>query len=163
MKPAERVAALTAIRAGIDAAITEAKAEALALAESVGVDRFVTPWGRVTVAKTAPKVELDPAPFLSWVREHYPSEVETVVRVRPAFAKAFTERCVIVAGEVVDRETGEVVPFASITAEGDPYITYPASAEQRDLKATATAWVMGRADELAAGVAAIESSEEPAA
>lgn len=59
--------------------------------------------------------------FLDYMQEHYPTEVETVVQVRPAFLKTFLEKDLDVqAGEVFDTNTGEPVPGVKHVPAGDP-------------------------------------------
>lgn len=60
--------------------------------------------------------------FLDYMQETYPTEVETIVQVRPNFLKTFLEKQLIVtdAGEVFDTESGEVVPGVKHIPPADP-------------------------------------------
>jgi len=158
VKAADTYAALSALKAGIDAAIKDAGAEALAFSNENGVKSLLTPFGAVTIAAKEPSIAFDDAALLAWVQENHPTEVETIVRVRPSFEKVLRDRFVIVKGDtVVDTQTGEVVEFATVTAGGDPYITFPSSKEQKAAKAEAVEWVRGRTDELSGAMKELTS------
>jgi len=61
----------------------------------------------------------DDAAFVSWVAVRYPTEVETVTVVRPAW-RAYLLTQAVVNGEVACLpDTGEVVPGLSVRAGGD--------------------------------------------
>jgi len=140
-----RVAALTALRDAIDAEIKADKLEAIAFAGEFGVKSFATPLGAVNVVVKDPAIGWETDGLLAWVEEHYPSEVEMTRRVRPAFQAALTARFVIVAGDVIDTETGETIDFAYATSASEPYVSWPSSAKQKDAKATARLVVQDRA------------------
>jgi len=140
-----RVAALIAIRDAIDKEIAAEKTETLAFADEFGVKSFDTPLGPVTVAHKDPSIGWDQAGLLAWVKTNHPGEVEQTERVRPAFQAVLASRFVVVAGGVVDSVTGEQVDFAFVTAQGDPYVVWPASKGQRAAKATALRVVQDRA------------------
>jgi len=140
-----RVAALTALRDAIDAEIKADKLEAIAFAGEFGVKSFATPLGAVNVVVKDPAIGWETDGLLAWVEEHYPSEVEMTRRVRPAFQSVLTARFVIVAGDVIDTETGETIDFAYATSAGEPYVSWPSSAKQKDAKATARLVVQDRA------------------
>jgi hypothetical protein len=58
--------------------------------------------------------------LVEWCRQRHPSELETLVQVRPAFQLALMHR-VQPAGEVVvDPATGEIVPGLAVRAGGAP-------------------------------------------
>lgn len=155
---AETYAALSALKAGIDAAIKEAGADALTFGNENGVKSFLTPFGAVTIVPKDPTIAFDEAALLAWVEANHPTEVETVKQVRPSFEKVLRDRFVIVKGEtVLDPVTGEVVEFATVVAPGDPHISFPASKEQRAAKAEAVAWVKGRTDELSGAMRELTS------
>jgi hypothetical protein len=64
-------------------------------------------------------VVADPGPLLKWCQERYPSEVETLAQVRPAFLAALLQRSRGDAGgPVVDMATGELVPGLAVRAGG---------------------------------------------
>lgn len=59
------------------------------------------------------------AAFTAWVAKRYPTEVETVQRVRSAWLTGFLAKAPGAAGVVSDPETGEVVPGLGIRRGGD--------------------------------------------
>lgn len=131
---AETYAALTALRAGLDAEIAKAKADAMAEAAALRKASWTTPYGVVNMTRADEKIEILPDRFLAFAQEHYPDEIVTTYSVRSSFVEAWSRDLVIVKGEVVYKGTGEVVDFARVKPEGDPVISYPASKEQRDAK-----------------------------
>lgn len=132
---AEEYAALTALRAGLDDRIADAKARALA-ALPPGMTRgsWATAYGPVNVTTPSESIVVDEAGLLAMVEAHFPDDVVVTRSVRPSFAAAFAASLVVVAGEVVHRDTGEVVDFAKVRAGGRPTLSYPASTAQRDAK-----------------------------
>lgn len=78
--------------------------------------------GTVTLGENKDTVDIfDEAAFLSYVREHYPSEIESVPQVRrvfrDAFKKALTSKSSVEAGGV-DFTTGEVFDVAKARDNG---------------------------------------------
>ena len=63
-----------------------------------------------------------PPLFTAWVAEHYPTEVETVTQVRPAFAGVLLSRAALDEGEVVEaREDGNrPLPGVRFVPGGEP-------------------------------------------
>lgn len=151
---AERYAALTALKAGLDDQIARARSEALEEVRHLRKASFTTPYGQVNVSRAEPRVRVDPDLFMTFVAEHYPDEiVETTTRtVRSSFARAFEAELTAVAGEVVHKGTGDLVEFATVSPEGDPVISYPASTAQRDAKAYARMLFEDRALSLVTGL-----------
>lgn len=134
---AERYAALTALKAGLDDQIAAAKAEAITEAATLRSASWNTPYGRVNMTRSEESVEIHADRFLAMCQEHYPDEIVVTYSVRSSFVDAFRKELAIIAGEVVHKGTGEVVDFARVKPEGAPTISYPASTEQRDAKAYA--------------------------
>jgi hypothetical protein len=160
---AEEVAALTALKAGLDDQIAAAKRRMIDAAAGMTKATVATPYGRVLVTRSEEHVEYIPDRFLEWVKEHHPTEVITTESVNPAFARAMLENLTIVRGEVVDKRSGEFVAYAYLTDQGDPYVAYPASREQRDAKEYARMLFQDRALALTKAlheVAALPSTEE---
>jgi hypothetical protein len=157
-----RVAALIALRDAIDLEIKADKLEAIAFAVEFGIrGGWSTPLGPVNVVTKDAAIGLDSAKLLTWVTKHHPDEVETIRRVRPAFQSVLAARCVIVQGDIVDTETGETIDFAYVTPAGEPYVSWPSSAKQRDAKATARRVVQERALGWAKSILpAIEAKEQ---
>lgn len=132
---AEEYAALTALKAGLDDVIADAKSRALA-ALPPGMTRasWATAYGPVNVTTSAEGVSVDPAGLLAMVEAHYPDEVIVTRSVRPSFAAAFTASLRVIAGQVIHADTGEVVDFAKVKPAGRPTLSYPSSLAQRDAK-----------------------------
>lgn len=153
MNPAEYLAALKALETGLRDQIEQAERAVLTAAQDVGAERFSTPYGPVTVARRAGGIEvIDDAAFLDWCEANLPDAVETVRKVRPQTAKAALARLTVMRGLVFDTETGEEVAWAAPTPPGDPYVSWPSSATQRETKIMARLLFEDRALGLAAGL-----------
>lgn len=165
MKPAERVALLTALVEGAKAALDAAKIEALTVADVVGVKSFNTPYGAVTIGQkqAAPAVK-SPTELLEYVKHTFPTEVEVTTRVRPAFVSALLDRVEWDAEtqQFIDPTTGEAIPGLDWSAAGDPYVTWPAGDAQRATKEEAREWFRQQTDSLLGGVAALSAAREGA-
>lgn len=156
MRPAERLAALSAIKAGLEEAIAETKAEVLEEAATVGVRSFSTPYGPINVAGGDRKVIItDEAALLAHVKATRPDEVETVEAVRPAYITHLLSGLTIVAGHVIDAETAEVVEWAGLSAPGARYTTWPKSKEQAAAKGAASEAVRSGIGSVIANVAGL--------
>jgi len=69
-----------------------------------------TPVATVTLIEPKPATVVgDEAAFVTWVADHYPSEIETQVRVRPSWQQKFFSELDPSDGPVVDPRTGETV------------------------------------------------------
>lgn len=158
MTAAARYAALTALSAGLADQIAKAKADALAEVAHLRKASFPTPFGQVNMTRAEPKITLDPAAFLALVEEHYPDEVITTRTVRSSFSAAFLAELVAVGAQVVHRGTGEVVECARLTPEGDPVLSWPASAAQRDAKDLARMLFDERAEQLVSGLVEVTAA-----
>lgn len=159
--PAQKVAALTAIRAGIDDQIRQAKTEALKTAAQIGVKSFDTAIGEVKIVKSHEAVVIDEEKLLPELKAAFPEQVETVECVRPAYLKYLMgEQLVIVAGEVIDKGTGEAVDWATVRPAGDDYISYPSTRESRTAKDYAKAWAAAEMDAISARFLELESNDE---
>lgn len=153
MNPAELLAALKALRAGLDDRIKVAEAAVLDVAERDGAERFTTPYGPITVSRKKGGISItDREAFIAWVDGNIPDAFETIVQVRPATEKAIVQRLTVMRGEVYDSVTGEAVEWAEPTPDGDPYTAWPASAQQREAKDMARLLFEDRAGALAAGL-----------
>lgn len=104
--------------------MADAGAERVRVVDDAGIDL-----GTVSTAasRTSTKV-LNEQAFTRWVKEHYPTEVELVVR--PAFRKRLLDAAAS-AGDPVDLSTGEVIPGVEITA-GRPYLVLRPTDAARD-------------------------------
>lgn len=158
MRAADKVALLTALKDATEAELAKARAEALALANEVGVKSFDTPFGNITVARSASKPYVkDPAMLLAYVQHNHPTEVVTVPTVRPSFITALLNRVEwsTELQEFVDTATGEAVPGIDLSEEGDPKITWPAGDAQRSTKQEAKAWFSAQSEQILDGIRSI--------
>lgn len=160
MNPAELLAALKAMKAGLDDQIREAEDAVLALAESTGAERLATPYGPITIARKAAGISVvDRAAFTAWCEANLPDAIETIVQVRPQTEKAALARLTVMRGAVYDTVTGEEVGWAAPTPPGDPYTAWPASTAQRDAKDMARLLFADRAELLASGLRELTGGE----
>lgn len=158
LTPADNLAFLLALQAGLNDQIARAKRRVLDEAAQTRTRSYDTPVGQVNITrKDAPIEVTDEAALLAWVKEHRPDEVETVERVRPAYMKHLREdRWTVVKGQVIDTQTGEVVEFAALGDPGEPFVAWPASKQQRAAKQEARDLFEQRAALLAPLFAEIE-------
>ena len=160
MNPAEYLAALKALEHGLREQIDLAERAVLDTAAAVGGERFTTPYGPVVVArKDGGVVVTDEHAFTAWCEANLPDAIETIRRVRPQTAKAALARLVVMKGQVFDNQTGEEVPWAAVTDPGKPYVSWPASAAQRETKIMARLLFEDRALGLAAGLRELTGGE----
>lgn len=61
-----------------------------------------------------------PQAFVDWCMTRYPSEVETIAQVRPAFQAALFARLHLEGDSAVDTATGEEVPGLAVRPGGIP-------------------------------------------
>lgn len=80
--------------------------------------------------------------FTSWVRDNFPTEIETVTRVRPAYQSRVLDE-VTAQGGRIDAATGEIsdVPGVDIAADGTAFITHNKARGAAEL--VAQAWRAG--------------------
>lgn len=142
LRPAERLAALSAIKAGLDQLIAEAKADTLEAADLAGARSFETPFGQVNVShREASVVITDEAAFLAHVKATRPDEVVTTETVRPSYVKSVLSGLAYISahGVVIDTTAGDIVEWAGLSEEGEPFTVWPKSARQVAAKDAATA------------------------
>lgn len=65
-------------------------------------------------------VVTDETALLEWVKRQYPTEVETLTRVRRGFLSVVDSKVVVDDGQAVDPQTGEIVPGMSVREGGIP-------------------------------------------
>ena len=117
----------------LDAMAARAKAEAGKLRADLAADaraefeeQGTAPTWRIkdvaavssSVSNAAVYVDDEPA-FTAWVAKRYPTEIETITRVRPAWQGAFLNGVPGAHGIVTDLDTGECVPGLAIRAGGE--------------------------------------------
>jgi hypothetical protein len=149
---AEKWAALKALADAIYTAAKAAEPDVLDIADGVGVKTFETPFGQVTIVRPGESIVVDERALLGMVD---PTELEQ--RVAPWKVKELTSRLVIVAGEVVDKTTGEVVEWAHVQPGGDPQVRWPSTTQQKQVKERAREFIAGTVDDLTAGLREITS------
>lgn len=71
------------------------------------------------ISKETPAIA-DPEALVEWCRLRYPSELETFVRIRPAFQDALLKRAQPVGESAMDPATGEAIPGLSVRPGGIP-------------------------------------------
>lgn len=157
MNPHDRAAFTGALRSALQDLDSEARAQFVEWAQSIGI-KTAEPklGGTLSVAKPKPRIGLKADEFEAWMREHQPQNIETVEKVRPAAETALRTSLQIIDGEVwrvVDRETGEMEPFpaAHVIPAGEPYAAWKGGDEA---KAEVLAWLRERLDAVAELMAA---------
>ena len=122
MNAAEKLMAIKGLIAGLQAAEAAQKEGILDLKQQVGASSFKTALGGVSVATPKPKITVtDEAGLLAWVEDNFPSEVETIRRVRPRSREVLVGHLMMVGSDVVTAE-GEVVTWATVD-QGEEYVT----------------------------------------
>lgn len=122
MTAAEKLAALRALREGINAAIEDASADVEGVREQTGSKSFDTPYGLVLFSITEDRFVFDEPSFLAWAEENAPESVipaRTEIKHHPAYPSGtlranLGKRCVRIGGDVFDSLTGEPLPFATV-------------------------------------------------
>ena len=80
-----------------------------------------TPVATVTLIEPKPATVVgNEAAFVAWVADHYPSEIETQVRVRPSWQQKFFSELDPSDGSVVDPRTGETVKGLETMPASEP-------------------------------------------
>lgn len=114
-----------ALRAAVRDALDEAGADATRAElndERIAKISLVAPQLKAIVG--------DENAFIAWVEENYPHEVITTKSVRSSFKEAILKKFVINGEEVINHETGEVVPGMK-TARGSSYVSTRFESEGR--------------------------------
>ena len=150
---AARVAVLTALRDAIADELTGAKDELSATLGSLnkehGTDRVAAtlPGGEKvgSVAWVPASVRFrvcDVDAFAEWVLENHPTEVKTVLQVRPVFQTVYLKDGLKAVGSAaIDRDTGEIVPGVVAFNSSE----YPRLSFARDGRGSiAAAWRAGK-------------------
>lgn len=121
MNPAEQLAALRALRHGLDAQITQVEERVREFRWHVSAHSFDTNWARVTFRPNPQKINYDTDRLLAWASVHMPHEVvpeHTVTipaTVRPTLYTTLEGRLTVTGAGVIDTTTGEVVDFATVS------------------------------------------------
>lgn len=141
MSPADRIAALSAIRDAIDARV---KWEKQTIIENLTGAHKAQPipsaLGNLSFKPETRPVKIDEEKFLAYVREHHPEQISErlVHEVDPAFRKVLLSAVVDVAdGDFALSTDGTTIDFAYLGEPAGAQIAYPASSEQKIVKAQA--------------------------
>lgn len=125
------VAALRALRDIVDAEYETARLRVLTglheARDKVGLKSMRvtlpdgTPVATVTLIDPKPATVIgNEAAFVAWVADHYPSEIETQVRVRPSWQRKFFSELDPSADPVIDPRTGEAVKGLETIPASEP-------------------------------------------
>ena len=131
---------------------SEALAHLLAAHEALGVKSVDvtlpdgTKVGTATLTAPAAGISVDEAAFMRWVQAEHPTEV--VPAVRESFRRVVRSRLKIVDGKVIDKSTGEVVPWASVRAAAERPTSFSVRYADGGREAIETAWREGRLNPL---------------
>jgi hypothetical protein len=156
MNPADKLAAVRALIAGLNALVPKLNAEVLAYRRTTKSKAFSADFGEITFRRNPPKIKFYKDDLLELARAYYPHEVieeHTVVvpaSVRPSLEKTLLARLEIIDGEIVDTETGAVCEVAYVEPGDVDTVAFKPSDEQRAL---AEALVAGRVEAITAALA----------
>lgn len=150
---AQKVAALSAIRDGIDAIIDEEKQNVIQFATQHGVKSFATTIGNVTVTSKKQSIRINRKALIkdlqttrpellttyttiteegvAWLREHMPQFVVDTIEVSDGISDAIQSSLTVVDGQIVD-PNGTIVDYATLGPEPTPYVTLPASTNKKE-------------------------------
>lgn len=162
LRPAQRVAALSALKDALEQQIKLEKAKVLDVAREVGVKSFNTEFGGITVVDARQPIIIDEVKLLDYVRESAPELIETVETIPDWYHAQLTgtKNLQIIDGEVYDLK-GTHLPYASLGEAGDPYVTWPSSPAQKAGKAQAAEFVKGNVGALSASVLGLDPLPQP--
>ena len=115
MKPAERYAALKALRREIDAELEELEPAVWQALTGAGADRLATPLGKITLAGAdSKKIIFDEARLLEFAEASDLDGVEIIKKVRPTFRNLFSILGDADGWVVIFEPTGELVDWAKV-------------------------------------------------
>ena len=148
LSPAQKVAALSALKEGLSQLIDDEKAAVLRFAAEHGIKSFATSIGTVTIVEKqqdliinksalieklqADKPELldrtvtVTAEGIAWLQANHPEFVTETVDVSLNMAEAIKKSLTVVDGDVYDVE-GSVASYATLGASPKAYVALPAS------------------------------------
>jgi hypothetical protein len=113
------VADAAALRAQTARAILDRQARAELERDGVAPTWRIPGLGTVPLSLTTDSVDVvNEAAYVEWTRKRFPTEIETVVRVRPAFDKALREAAAKRKAACDDQ--GEVIPGLTFRPGGAP-------------------------------------------
>lgn len=145
MSPADRIAALSAIRDAIDARVTWEKSTIVEnLLGATSAKSIPSQLGDLSYRPPSRPTKIDEDKLLAFVQENHPDAVteRTVVvhEIDPAVRKQLVDAVIHVGdGDFALSTTGEPIDFAYLGNETSATVSYPASAVQKIVKAQARA------------------------
>lgn len=162
---ATKYAALSALGSAIAAEQKQAASQVTEFTKDSGITKGTldTPLGPVTLRENKAHSDVtvtDEKALIRWCETNLPSALLTITMVgENSRTQLLTERFVVVAGQVVDSKTGEVLSFAEVRnrAAAPPTVSYGASEVQREVKKAAESVVIARTGQLVASL--IEAHE----
>ncbi|MBN9214115.1 MAG: hypothetical protein J0J04_04740 [Microbacterium sp.] len=141
MSPADRIAALTAIKDAVETRIKWEKSTIIEnLLGATSAQSIPTPLGNLSFKPAARPVKFDEDKLLAYVQEHHPDMVttRTVHEIEPEFRKALLASVIHCGDDDFALGTdGTVIDFAYLGDETAAQIAYPASSAQKQVKAQA--------------------------
>lgn len=130
----------------------EALAQLLAANQNLGVKSVdielpdSTKVGVATLTSPSAGISIDEGAFVTWVKTEHPSEV--VQAVRESFRRAVRSRLRIADGKVIDRTTGQIMPWASVRPPAPHPTSFSVRYADGGREAIETAWRQGRLNPL---------------
>lgn len=122
MNPAERLAALRALRHGLDAEIAEQEAAVHETREQTGARSFDTRFGGVSVSVRKPSLDFTDGELCGWARDNG-QEALIVETASDPLKRMVRGRYTTDGFEVVDTDTGEVVDWPRCKPGGGSYLS----------------------------------------
>lgn len=110
LTPAAKTAMLRRLQRAAALLIEDDNHRLLEDAERSSVKEWAPRHGRVRVVGGGDVPDVDDEALLAWVQENRPDQLVTVVR--PEYRRKLVDRLTVDNGKVVDRLTGELVPYA---------------------------------------------------
>lgn len=135
-----RYAAVVSLQTALAKMATRAKAEVIAAENDEVADTVLGP---VHVIRTAPAPKVDEDALVLWALDDQPHAVQQVHQMLPEHRARIVGDLDVIGGQVVFRSTGEPAPFATVSEEGKPVVTYPNS----DARKHAVEWACAMVDD----------------
>lgn len=120
--PADRLAALRALRHALDQQINQQEDEVKQLRANTGARSFDTRFGTVTAAVRKPSLGYTDEQAVAWARQH---GYDSLILETPSdtLKRVIREKYVVDDGTVVDTDTGEQVDWPEAKPGGHEYLT----------------------------------------
>jgi hypothetical protein len=125
----------------------------LTQAQQIGIKAYQSPVGAINIVQKDATIAISDMEALAKTLP----EGETMLVPRPWAAKQALARLAIQDGDVVDVTTGELVGWAEVVPESAPYVSWPASTQQKAAKQEMASNLAGWMARLSPSVRAIEN------